>query len=189
MLCSRKFTKMYHASSTLAQSRKMSLCHLTRRFFGPTLSRTLLIISETADPSQRAISSNIDKSKVSKYNDIIVIGGGIAGLSTARYLLQDDKRLQVTIIDKNDALPYPSPSTTYDKQQKDIMHYNIPSRRNGNVLCPSLTAPWTTRSLWNEVFLPTITRYIKKEENSRPTISFDVPSLLMNKSMVCSYVC
>ena len=182
---------LHHASSALALSRnalaKMRSYHLSYRAFVPALFASRFP-SISATP-QRAVSSIIGRSKVSKYNDIIIIGGGIAGLSTARYLLQNDKHLQITIIDKNDALPDRSCIKTYDKQQKDIMHYNIPSRRNGNVLCPSLTVPWTTRSLWNEVFLSTMKTHLMKEEKHRPTISFDVPSLLMNKNMVRNDEC
>ena len=137
--------------------------------------------------SSRALSTC--DNMTSKYNSIIIIGGGIAGLSTARYILQHEKNIEVTIVDKNN-LPGKQldPYLTYDKQQVDLLHYNIPSRRNGNVLCPSLTIPWTTRSLWSEAFLPLLKSYFgKKGKGSMPTtISFDVPSLLTNTNMVRS---
>ena len=134
---------------------------------------------------RRTFSSTVNCLDQSKYSDIIIIGGGIAGLSTARYLLAHDANINVTIIDKNEALPNLSSYPTYDKQQVDLLHYNIPSRRNGNVLCPSLTVPWTTRSLWNEAFLPLVKSYFGSKKGSRTaTISFDAPSLISNRDMV-----
>jgi hypothetical protein len=124
-----------------------------------------------------------------KHQNIIILGGGIAGLSTARYLLHYDRNIRITIIDKNiEAIPKRStPYAAYDKQQVDLMHFNIPSRRNGNVLCPSLTVPWTTRSLWSEAFLPLLKSYFytNKKEHAPPTISFDISSLMWNRDMVC----
>ena len=136
--------------------------------------------------SHRTFSNTITTMAEPKYNEIIVIGGGIAGLSTARYLLAQGNDIRVTIIDKNQPLPEQASYETYDKQQMDLLHYNIPSRRNGNVLCPSLTVPWTTRSLWKEAFLPLIKSYWGRGEKSGipATISFDTPSLLWNRDMV-----
>jgi len=124
-----------------------------------------------------------------KYGSVIIIGGGIAGLSTARYLLRHDKRIRITIIDNNtDIMPNQSTSyPSYAQQQINLMHCNIPSRRNGNMLCPSLTIPWTTRSLWSEAFLPMMTSYFapkNKKARAPPTISFDLPSLMLDRNMV-----
>jgi myosin-crossreactive antigen len=134
----------------------------------------------------RSLSINNIDHYTPKYENIIIIGGGIAGLSTARYLLANDKNIHITIIDKNTEIPNQAPYSTYDKQQVDLLHYNIPSRRNGNVLCPSLTVPWTTRSLWNEAFLPLMKSYFgSNEKGDRPAnITFDVPSLLLDGNMV-----
>lgn len=155
--------------------------------FHSASSRTCI---ETLSISTRAFSISTENSFPThpKYNHITIVGGGIAGLSTARYLLHHDNRINVTIIDKFTEIPNAKSYSTYDKQQIDLLHYNIPSRRNGNVLCPSLTVPWTTRSLWSEVFLPFLKSYFVKEKDLiRPqTISFDVPALLGDRSMVSS---
>lgn len=124
-----------------------------------------------------------------KYGSVIIIGGGIAGLSTARYLLRHDTRIRITIIDNNtDILPNQSTSySSYAQQQINLMHFNIPSRRNGNMLCPSLTIPWTTRSLWSEAFLPLMKSYFAathKKGRAPPTISFDLPTLMLDRNMV-----
>lgn len=121
---------------------------------------------------------------------IIILGGGIAGLSTARYLLgntQHSRNIKVTVIDRNIdvSLAGASPPISYEQQQTDYLHYSIPSRRNGNVLCPSLTIPWTTRSLWKEAFLPGIKSLFSSPGNgdSRPSITFEWQSLVTDKAM------
>lgn len=125
----------------------------------------------------------------SEQEHIIILGGGIAGLSTCHYLLrqtQQCKSARITLIDKNDdALPTSSSkSTSYEQQMCEQMHRAIPSRRNGNVLCPSLTVPWTTRSLWKEVFWPGLKSYLSSDESIKPpSISFDWPSLIMDRNM------
>ena len=124
---------------------------------------------------------------------IIIIGGGIAGLSTARYLLhhtEHDKSATITLIDKNYVESSPGASSSIPSSYEEQMlcqqpHLSIPSRRNGNVLCPSLTVPWTTRSLWKETFLPGLKCLISSSESSVPSITFEWSSLLMDRKMVC----
>ena len=123
---------------------------------------------------------------------IIILGGGIAGLSTARYLLQHTqhaKSTRITLIDRNvDILPSNntlSSSSSYEQQICDQLHYSIPSRRNGNVLCPSLTIPWTTRSLWKEAFFPGLKSILGSSDRSSSSITFDWSSLVMDRDMVC----
>ena len=166
--------------------------HLRWHRFHFHLPSSITCIETLSIISTRAFSINTNNTDNSlthpKYDHITIVGGGIAGLSTARYLLHHDNRINVTIIDKFTEIPNAKSYSTYDKQQIDLLHYNIPSRRNGNVLCPSLTVPWTTRSLWSEVFLPFLKSYFVKEKDLiRPqTISFDVPALLGDRSMVSS---
>jgi hypothetical protein len=125
---------------------------------------------------------------------IIILGGGIAGLSTARYLLrhtEQNQSVKITLIDRNIDDDYIQRkekkmiSSSYEQQQTDYLHYSIPSRRNGNVLCPSLTIPWTTRSLWEEAILPGIKSLFAIEKNSggRPTITFDWQALLTDRNI------
>ncbi|KAL7553511.1 hypothetical protein ACHAWF_016803 [Thalassiosira exigua] len=115
---------------------------------------------------------------------IIIIGGGIAGLSTARYVLQNTqlhskRSVKVTLIDKNEDTstnnpPSPSNTTPYEQQVCEQLHFSIPSRRNGNVLCPSLTTPWTTRS-FREMFGFTA--------SASPPVSFHWQSMMLDKNM------
>ena len=121
---------------------------------------------------------------------IIILGGGIAGLSTARYLLlhnaQQKKQVTVTLIDENDDI-IPTKSTSYSTYEEQIcsyMHRTIASRRNGNVICPSLTVPWTTRNLWKEAILPGMKSLISTNKESSPSITFDWHSLVRDKNMV-----
>jgi hypothetical protein len=126
---------------------------------------------------------------------IIILGGGIAGLSTARYLLRHTEQSQsvkITLIDRNIDDDYiqrkekKKISSSYEQQQTNYLNYSIPSRRNGNVLCPSLTIPWTTRSLWEEVILPGIKSLFAINNNNsgdRPTITFDWQALLTDRNI------
>jgi hypothetical protein len=121
---------------------------------------------------------------------IIILGGGIAGLSTARYLLHHARRnegagIAITLIDKNDDVmmsTHDSPASSYEEQINRRPHFNIPSRRNGNYLCPSLTVPWTARPLWKEVILPGLKSAVNG--GPRSPISFDWPSLIADRNMV-----
>jgi len=119
--------------------------------------------NDNISPSSQVRYSNTSAKKT---EHVVILGGGIAGLSSARYLLaltEKEKNLTISLIDKNvgsiDANKkselnqsnstenYESRAATlfesYVQQQIDFPHFNIPSRRNGNVLCPSLTVPWT----------------------------------------------
>ena len=113
---------------------------------------------------------------------IIILGGGIAGLATARYLLQHSRRndigcISITLIDKNvDVMMHE------EQRIRRRPHLNIPSRRNGNYLCPSLTVPWTARPLWSEVIMPGLKSAL--DGGSRPPISFDWKYLIADKNMV-----
>eukprot|EP00984_Skeletonema_dohrnii_P031095 scaffold23170_cov176-Skeletonema_dohrnii-CCMP3373.AAC.3 len=114
--------------------------------------------------ASRSLTSSSAASQ--KKQHIIILGGGIAGLSTARYLLghtQQHRSVKITLIDRNivDTNNNTLPSSTYEEQQTEYPHFSTPSRRNGNVLCPSLTIPWTTRSLFNEAIKPAINRYLR----------------------------
>ncbi len=133
---------------------------------------------------------------------VIILGGGIAGLSTARYLLHHHGRMRnegggasgvmsIALIDRNpDATAAPtttndcSPASSSDEERigRNRPHRNIPSRRNGNYLCPSLTVPWTARPLWGEAIVPGLRRALAG--GPRPPISFDWPSLIADRSMV-----
>ena len=125
---------------------------------------------------------------------IIILGGGIAGLATARYLLQHAQRsdiggILITLIDKNVDTTISktgnSPASTYEEQiTRRRPHMNIPSRRNGNYLCPSLTVPWTARPLWKDVILPGLKSAL--DGGPRPAISFDWKSMIADKNMVRS---
>jgi hypothetical protein len=119
-----------------------------------------------------------------KCEHMIILGGGIAGLSTARYLLSyaqhQNKSVKITLIDGN--VDYVPTNNSAHPSSRERSHKNIPSRRNGNVLCPSLTVPWTTRSLWNEAILPGMKSLVSSTEPS-PSVTFDWPSL-MTKDMV-----
>ena len=145
-------------------------------------------LSTEASPTRAKVAQNITVTS-EKCERILILGGGIAGLSTARYLLdhahQQNKSVKVTLIDENvdflptiSTLPSLHPSSTEER-----LHKNIPSRRNGNVLCPSLTVPWTSRSLWNEAILPQIKSIVRSNEPS-PSVTFDWPSLMNDKDMV-----
>ncbi|KAK1732317.1 D-amino acid dehydrogenase [Skeletonema marinoi] len=126
-----------------------------------------------------------------KKQHIIILGGGIAGLSTARYLLghtQQHRNVNITLIDRNvvDNNNNTQPSSTYEEQQTEYPHFSTPSRRNGNVLCPSLTIPWTTRSLFNEAIKPAIKSvfaFNNNQADDRPAITFDWKSLMSDRSM------
>lgn len=124
-----------------------------------------------------------------KCEHILILGGGIAGLATARFLLHYSERqnmndLKVTIIDRNSDILTAANSTPscYSPSEKRL-HKNIPSRRNGNVLCPSLTVPWTARSLWSEAIFPGMKSFVYSSEPS-PAVTFDLPSLISDKDMV-----
>ena len=148
-------------------------------------------------PKSLSTAPSSNRSKVAKQNvtitsenceHILILGAGIAGLSTARYLLQHTQqqniRAKITIIDRNiDILPTINTLPSLHSPHHARLHKNIPSRRNGNVLCPSLTVPWTTRSLWNEAILPGLKTIISSREPT-PSISFDWPSLMSDKDMV-----
>lgn len=113
---------------------------------------------------------------------IVILGGGIAGLATARYLLQHARQndigsISITLIDKNvDVMMHE------EQRIRRRPHLNIPSRRNGNYLCPSLTVPWTARPLWSEVIMPGLKSAL--DGGSRPPISFDWKYLIADKNMV-----
>eukprot|EP00986_Skeletonema_menzelii_P015346 scaffold11548_cov97-Skeletonema_menzelii.AAC.2 len=122
---------------------------------------------------------------------IIILGGGIAGLSTARYLLghtHEHRNVRITLIDRNfvDVENKSTvPSSAYEDQQTEYPHLSTPSRRNGNVLCPSLTIPWTSRSLFNETIMPAIKAAFASKDNpaAQPAITFDWKSLVSDRSM------
>lgn len=114
-----------------------------------------------------------------------VLGGGIAGLCTTRYLLKYSKDCKVTLIDKEPdlALSSTKPITSYDEQVSSRPHRCIPSRRNGNVLCPSLTVPWTSKSMWKEVAEPAIRGAFGRRPAAAgmPSVSFDWPTLVKDR--------
>jgi len=134
-----------------------------------------------------------DNSSIEKSEHIIILGCGIAGLSTARYLLQYSNNSKVTLIDRaSDILPtnkLSQPYTSYEEQICDqLMHNCIPSRRNGNVLCPSLTVPWTARPLLKEIVLPRLKSmlgFVDRGDSTQPppAIAFDWYNLIMDKNM------
>lgn len=159
--------------------------------------------SNTSPSSHARYLSTLTK----KTEHVIILGGGIAGLSSARYLLaltEKEKNLTISLIDKNIASidsnknseshqsksteNYESQAATsfesYVVQQIDFPHFNIPSRRNGNVLCPSLTVPWTSRSLWSDAFLPMLKNFVTKRSTSNSSIHFDWPHLVKDKCFV-----
>jgi len=175
----------------------------------PTVKR-LMDAVRVAPRSQRKLVAPLSSSSSGEghNNNILILGGGIAGLSTARYLLHYIRHHQnhnttVTLIDKNiDALE--EIQIKYDSYRRPLSyeermssggrpHKNIPSRRNGNYLCPSLIVPWTDRPLWSEVIVPLLqfglgfgTR--KSNENHqrrrrRPPITFDWQSILADRNM------
>lgn len=132
-------------------------------------------------------TGTLDVKNKSKSEHIIILGGGIAGLSTARYLLQLSNFTRITLIDRNVDLNSPDNSkypSSYEEQICSQMHMNIPSRRNGNVLCPSLTIPWTTRPLWKEAILPGLKSILSSGGDASPPITFDWPSLIIDRNMV-----
>ena len=141
----------------------------------------------SSPPNRREGKSSIEKSE-----HIIILGCGIAGLSTARYLLQYSNNSKITLIDRaSDILPtnkLSQPYTSYEEQICDqLLHNYIPSRRNGNVLCPSLTVPWTSRPLFNEIVLPSLKSMLDFDRGdsnqSPPAIIFDWYNLIMDKNM------
>lgn len=165
----------------------------------PTLKRLLDTVRITPR-SQIRFASLSSSSSGEGCNNILILGGGIAGLSTARYLLHYTRHLQnnnnttITLIDKNiDALEkikYNScrrPLSYEERISYGRPHKNIPSRRNGNYLCPSLIVPWTARPLWSEVILPLLKFGLGSGQGSnnhqRPPISFDWKSLLADRDM------
>ena len=166
--------------------------------------------SKFAKPVFVSNESQVEGSRQSNREHILILGGGIAGLSTARYLLshtQRNQNLNITLIDRNVGIltnklspssssggvekrssSPPSPSS-YEQHQLDLPHFSVPSRKNGNMLCPSLTVPWTTRSLWDEAFLPVLKSYYISAEKAGtavrpPSISFDWASLISDRNMV-----
>ena len=141
--------------------------------------------------AQRAVHDNNSTTK--KCEHVIILGGGIAGLSTARYLLHHTPTggVNITLIDKNtDLLPGANSSVSpksYEEQICTQLHYNIPSRRNGNVICPSLTVPWTTRPHWSEAIRPGLKSLLGlggPDESNTLSITFDLPSLVMDRNLV-----
>lgn len=155
--------------------------------------RRLLLEVPSGCPSVRlgtASAAVRDASTKDACEHVLILGGGIAGLSTARYLLRS-RNTRVTLIDRNDdVLPASSVSSlpSYEEQICSQMHKMIPSRRNGNVLCPSLTVPWTTRSLWKEAILPELKSAIGFRDDSShhsPAITFDWSQLCRDRYMVC----
>mmetsp|Transcript_5190 Transcript_5190/g.10369 ORF Transcript_5190/g.10369 Transcript_5190/m.10369 type:complete len:344 (-) Transcript_5190:742-1773(-) len=157
--------------------------------------------NDNISPSSQVRYSNTSAKKT---EHVVILGGGIAGLSSARYLLaltEKEKNLTISLIDKNvgsiDANKkselnqsnstenYESRAATlfesYVQQQIDFPHFNIPSRRNGNVLCPSLTVPWTSRSLWSDAFLPMLKNFVTKSGTPNSSIHFDWAHLVKDK--------
>ena len=114
-----------------------------------------------------------------------VLGGGIAGLCTTRYLLKYSKDCKVTLIDKESdlALGSANPFASYDEQVSARPHRSIPSRRNGNVLCPSLTVPWTSKSMWKEVVEPSMRGAFGRRPAAAgmPSVSFDWPTIVRHR--------
>lgn len=186
------------AASTKAPSSTISKTPHFARFSHVNQS---FLQSNSHNSQMKSLNTASDKSE-----HVIILGGGIAGLSTARYLLsntQQNKNLKITLIDKNigtslkqhstPTVPsIPSTYESYIQGQIDVSHFNIPSRRNGNMLCPSLTTPWTSRSLWNEAFLPVLKSFIPSYTSSNnaksdvhpPSITFDWASMALDKNMV-----
>lgn len=120
----------------------------------PTLKRLLDTVRITPR-SQIRFASLSSSSSAEGHNNILILGGGIAGLSTARYLLRyarhhRNNNTTVTLIDKNidvlEEINYDSsrcPLPYEERISSGRPHKNILSRRNGNYLCPSLIFPWT----------------------------------------------
>ena len=163
----------------------------------PTLKRLLDMVRIT-HRSQIRFASLSSSSSAEGHNNILILGGGIAGLSTARYLLRyarhhRNNNTTVTLIDKNidvlEEINYDSsrcPLSYEERISSGRPHKNIPSRRNGNYLCPSLIVPWTARPLWSEVILPLLKFGLgsgRGKNHRRPPITFDWPSLLADRNM------
>lgn len=149
-----------------------------------------------------AAAAALSKPQQQKHQHIVILGGGIAGLSTARYLLghtqQHRQNVKVTLIDRNNNnvvdpnnVDDDATITSYEQQQTSYLHFSIPSRRNGNVLCPSLTIPWTTRSLFHEAILPAIKSVFASKNNTNTNnnnnqaaaITFDWKSFLSDRNI------
>ncbi|KAL9180305.1 hypothetical protein ACHAXT_008275 [Thalassiosira profunda] len=134
---------------------------------------------QRCQPQRRRSSSSPSPERV------VILGGGMAGLSTARYLLRHaQSSIDVTLIDSNtDLLPAKPPTSgaSYVEELCEQNHNCIPSRRNGNVICPSLTVPWTARSLWAEAFWPGLKSAFGNSEGPSASISFDWPSLMRDR--------
>jgi hypothetical protein len=161
---------------------------------------TATVASSDAPSSSSSSSSSLsllgveggEPSSGQQQQRVIILGGGIAGLSTARYLLHHHARMRnegggasgimsITLIDRNvDATAPTNDEERIGRHRRP--HRNIPSRRNGNYLCPSLTVPWTARPLWGEALMPGL-RYAFAG-GPRPPISFDWPSLIADRNMV-----
>lgn len=166
---------------TIASAKCAKVTHIQR--YPPFSTEVVSPTTTTRVKVKNAITTR------EKCERILILGGGIAGLSTARYLLdhaqQNDKRVQITLIDANtDFLPTIHTLPSNQPSTNERLHKNIPSRRNGNVLCPSLTVPWTNRSLWNEAILPGIKSVLVSSTEPSPSVTFDWPSLVTDKDMV-----
>eukprot|EP00573_Skeletonema_grethae_P004513 CAMPEP_0201698506 /NCGR_PEP_ID=MMETSP0578-20130828/19583_1 /ASSEMBLY_ACC=CAM_ASM_000663 /TAXON_ID=267565 /ORGANISM="Skeletonema grethea, Strain CCMP 1804" /LENGTH=467 /DNA_ID=CAMNT_0048185067 /DNA_START=61 /DNA_END=1464 /DNA_ORIENTATION=- len=138
---------------------------------------------------QKMITARSMASSSSVEQHIIILGGGIAGLSTARYLLgytHRHRNVKITLIDRNAAeIKNKLPSPTYEEQHAEYPHFSTPSRRNGNVLCPSLNIPWTSKSLLKETIMPAVKSvFATNDSPSAPlAITFDWKSLISDRSM------
>jgi hypothetical protein len=97
-------------------------------------------------------------------------GGGASGI------------MSITLIDRNADATAPITNDEERIGRHRRPHRSIPSRGNGNYLCPSLTVPWTARPLWGEALMPGL-RYAFAG-GPRPPISFDWPSLIADRNMV-----
>lgn len=94
------------------------------------------IAARTASSSMHTGNSTMNENE-----HIIILGGGMAGLSTARYLLHHTtkakKTTRITLIDGNPDILSANKNSPYSSYEEQICcqrHLNVPSRRNGNVI-------------------------------------------------------
>ena len=118
----------YRALNAAASATSNGQATSTRNFVHHNSSKNL---PDTDQRIQQRFSSNTAQPNSSPAStDVIIVGGGIAGICTAHYLLRQSSTITVRLVDE---LPGVAQAT---------------SRINGGLICPSLSNSWTNMPIF-----------------------------------------